>query len=236
MTRTTLARHAQQTMSSSAAPTCQAAAAAAAAARPGSRPNKRQRQQSSQYKLERLCATHHMASTFVPLDPTLHDVYTSHVLAPTVTTSLTPKPVSLNEMSTNQDAITMEAYRYTTQQSVISLRRETSLAAPNTVASHFSSEAPVVPRDAPFNLWQHSPEPPILNRTRRVVETLYGTSMGALAGPQTLSESADKARELQDGLKQAKEAMRLAARQQEEEQRGFERAWQESEGREEESR
>ncbi|KAK4047533.1 hypothetical protein OIV83_005320 [Microbotryomycetes sp. JL201] len=170
---------------------------------------------------------------FPPLDPTLHDVLTSHVLgSPNLNY---PTPRTLYAMEMGQNIVNSEAYRYTTQQSASSLDHQASMAIGSgdadsersRLVGRFDSD-PIVKQDATKTVYEKSPEPPIQNRMRRVVQTLYGTSMGTLAGPATLSESAGKARELQDGMKQAREAMQEAVRQQEEEQKGFETAWQES--------
>ncbi|ORY57124.1 hypothetical protein BCR35DRAFT_309711 [Leucosporidium creatinivorum] len=161
------------------------------------RPNKRTVQSSLHNTLSSLISTYHLTPTFAPLQPSQLESYILPILAPSPTIAYSARP----RPSTIQDL--------TTCHSVLDSER-----------IKFNSNHVAI-QDLQLDLQGNR------KRVRSVLDKLHGTSNGGLAGLHTIVQNRGKAVEWAQGLEQAKRSKESREREEEDELKGFNEAWEE---------
>ncbi|KAK4047585.1 hypothetical protein OIO90_006126 [Microbotryomycetes sp. JL221] len=193
--------------------------------------NQRQRRQDTRSKLDKLCNLHHMTSTFVPLDVTLHDTFMTNVLAPPVQTNHTPDMYSVSQVEQGLQMYRTNADAYSTVQNALTIATGSRSSSSSTSPASEFVIAPSVAnvaqqlQNVAKTTFQQGSESPLLMRLRLVIDTLYGTSNGMKPGALTLDEWAVKANEFQAGINKAKREMQQDLKRQDDDAKAFERAW-----------
>lgn len=172
--------------------------------------NKRLARASPREVLHRITELYHLAPTFLPHDdPQALSKHITQTLTPENASRARPKPQYLRDIILAHGEIDKRR-----AQLDLGGRRGTSLtsldvnAPSNFYAAHnVLADDKFDPRKSFFAAYTQGQEPPLARRLRQVTDALHGTVAGGRAGPTTMQEQGERAKQWRDGLASARKAL-----------------------------
>ncbi|BGO90119.1 hypothetical protein NBRC10512_004057 [Rhodotorula toruloides] len=172
--------------------------------------NKQLARASPREKLQRITELYHLAPTFLPNDdPQQLSKHITQTLTPVNASQCRPRPQYLRDIiiahaDVDKKRVQLElGGRKTTSLTSVEVNYPTNFYA----AHNISSDAKFDPRKSFYNSYILGQEPPLARRLRQVTDALHGTVAGGRAGPITVEEQGEKAKQWRDGLASARQAL-----------------------------